>query len=77
MLNAILEAGENDGMIHQKKTLVDMTVSTGENWVGQSNNKELREVFGEFSCFYKYLAITWLLLMYFSLGVAREYLETV
>ncbi|MCC6600673.1 MAG: DEAD/DEAH box helicase, partial [Crocinitomicaceae bacterium] len=33
-------------MIQSKKALADMTVSTGENWIGNLNNKELRDLFG-------------------------------
>ena len=33
-------------MIRQKKHLVDMTVASGENWIGKLSNKELREIFG-------------------------------
>jgi uncharacterized Zn finger protein/superfamily II DNA or RNA helicase len=32
-------------MIQGKKALADMTVSTGENWIGNLNNKELRDLF--------------------------------
>ncbi|MBN2166883.1 MAG: DEAD/DEAH box helicase [Marinilabiliaceae bacterium] len=32
-------------MIQQKKALAEMTVSTGENWIGNLSNKELRELF--------------------------------
>lgn len=32
-------------MIQQKKHLADMTVATGENWIGKLSNKELREIF--------------------------------
>ncbi len=32
-------------MIHKKKALADMTVSTGENWIGNLSNKELRNIF--------------------------------
>jgi uncharacterized Zn finger protein len=35
-----------DEMIQRKKQLADMTVSTGENWIGKLSNKELREIFG-------------------------------
>ncbi|MDR3367434.1 MAG: DEAD/DEAH box helicase, partial [Prevotellaceae bacterium] len=35
-----------DEMIQQKKHLAEMTVSTGESWVGKLSNKELREIFG-------------------------------
>ena len=35
-----------DEMIQKKKHLADMTVSTGENWIGKFSNKELREIFG-------------------------------
>ncbi len=34
-----------DEMIQQKKDLAEMTVSTGEQWIGKLNNKELRELF--------------------------------
>lgn len=32
-------------MIQKKKQLAEMTVSTGENWIGKLSNKELREIF--------------------------------
>ncbi len=32
-------------MIQQKKALAEMTVATGENWIGNLNNKELRNIF--------------------------------
>jgi len=32
-------------MIQSKKALADMTVSTGENWIGSLNNNELRDLF--------------------------------
>ena len=35
-----------DEMIQQKKHLANMTVATGENWIGKLSNKELREIFG-------------------------------
>jgi uncharacterized Zn finger protein/ERCC4-related helicase len=35
-----------DEMIQKKKHLADMTVATGENWIGKLSNKELRDVFG-------------------------------
>jgi SNF2 family DNA or RNA helicase len=35
-----------DEMIQQKKHLADMTVASGENWIGKLSNKELREIFG-------------------------------
>ena len=34
-----------DAMIQQKKHLAEMTVATGENWIGKLSNKELREIF--------------------------------
>lgn len=34
-----------DDMIQKKKNLSDMTVATGENWIGKLSNKELREIF--------------------------------
>lgn len=33
-------------MIQRKKHLADMTVATGENWIGKLSNKELYEIFG-------------------------------
>lgn len=33
-------------MIQKKKHLANMTVATGENWIGKLSNKELREIFG-------------------------------
>ena len=35
-----------NNMIQQKKHLADMTVASGESWIGQLSNKELREIFG-------------------------------
>jgi len=35
-----------DEMIQKKKHLAEMTVATGENWIGKLSNKELREIFG-------------------------------
>lgn len=35
-----------DAMIQHKKQLAEMTVSTGENWIGKLSNKELRDIFG-------------------------------
>lgn len=35
-----------DEMIQRKKHLADMTVATGESWIGKLSNKELREIFG-------------------------------
>lgn len=35
-----------DEMIRNKKHLANMTVSTGESWIGKMSNKELREIFG-------------------------------
>lgn len=32
-------------MIQQKKALAEMTVSTGENWIGNLSNKDLRNIF--------------------------------
>jgi SNF2 family DNA or RNA helicase/uncharacterized Zn finger protein len=34
-----------DEMIQRKKHLAEMTVATGENWIGKLSNKELREIF--------------------------------
>ncbi len=34
-----------NAMIQQKKALAEMTVATGENWIGNLSNKELREIF--------------------------------
>lgn len=33
-------------MIQEKKHLADLTVSTGESWIGKLSNKELHEIFG-------------------------------
>ncbi len=33
-------------IIQQKKNLADMTVSVGESWIGNLNNRELRKIFG-------------------------------
>ena len=33
-------------MIQQKKELADMTIATGESWIGDLSNKELSELFG-------------------------------
>ncbi len=35
-----------DQMIQRKKHLAEMTVSTGESWIGKLSNKELRDIFG-------------------------------
>ena len=35
-----------DAMIQNKKHLAEMTVSTGENWIGKLSNKKLHEIFG-------------------------------
>ena len=35
-----------DQMIQEKRHLADLTVATGENWIGKLSNKELRELFG-------------------------------
>jgi uncharacterized Zn finger protein/superfamily II DNA or RNA helicase len=35
-----------DEMIQRKKHLAEMTVATGENWIGKLSNKELKELFG-------------------------------
>jgi len=32
-------------MIQDKKHLADMTVATGENWIGKLSNEELKEIF--------------------------------
>lgn len=34
-----------DEMIRNKKYLADMTVASGENWIGKLSNTELREIF--------------------------------
>jgi SNF2 family DNA or RNA helicase/uncharacterized Zn finger protein len=34
-----------DAMIRQKKHLAEMTVASGENWIGKLSNSELREIF--------------------------------
>ena len=35
-----------DAMIQEKRHLADITVSSGENWIGKLSNKELHEIFG-------------------------------
>lgn len=35
-----------DEMIQKKKHLAEMTVATGESWIGKLSNRELREIFG-------------------------------
>jgi uncharacterized Zn finger protein/superfamily II DNA or RNA helicase len=35
-----------DEMIQNKKHLANISVATGENWIGKLSNKELREIFG-------------------------------
>ena len=35
-----------NAMIQQKKELADMTIATGESWIGDLSNKELSELFG-------------------------------
>jgi SNF2 family DNA or RNA helicase len=32
-------------MIQHKKALAEMTVASGENWIGNMSNRELREIF--------------------------------
>jgi len=32
-------------MIQQKKNLAEMTVATGENWIGNLSNTELKNIF--------------------------------
>jgi SNF2 family DNA or RNA helicase len=32
-------------MIQSKKALANVTVATGENWIGNMSNKELKEIF--------------------------------
>lgn len=32
-------------MIQQKKALAEMTVATGENWIGNLSDKELGDIF--------------------------------
>ncbi len=34
-----------DAIIQQKKALAEMTVATGEKWLGRLSNRELREIF--------------------------------
>ena len=35
-----------DEIIQKKKHLAEMTVASGENWIGKLSNRELREIFG-------------------------------
>jgi SNF2 family DNA or RNA helicase len=37
--------GRIDATIRQKKHLAEMTVASGENWIGKLSNSELREIF--------------------------------
>lgn len=32
-------------MIQSKKALAEMTIATGENWIGNLSNKELKDLF--------------------------------
>ncbi|MEG2242451.1 MAG: hypothetical protein RSC87_03080, partial [Muribaculaceae bacterium] len=34
-----------DAMIQEKRQLADLTVASGENWIGKLSNKELHEIF--------------------------------
>lgn len=34
-----------DAMIQQKKDLAELTVATGESWIGKLSNTELHEIF--------------------------------
>lgn len=34
-----------DQMIQDKRHLADMTVASGESWIGKLSNSELREIF--------------------------------
>lgn len=36
---------QSDRMIQKKRHLADMTVATGENWIGNLSNQELNEIF--------------------------------
>jgi SNF2 family DNA or RNA helicase len=33
-------------MIQDKRELAELTVTSGENWIGKLSNKELKEIFG-------------------------------
>lgn len=33
-------------MINNKRALAELTVSSGENWIGKLSNRELKEIFG-------------------------------
>jgi len=35
-----------DKMIQSKKNLAELTISTGENWIGKLSNEDLRSIFG-------------------------------
>lgn len=37
--------GSLNAMIQKKKQLAELTVSTGENWIGNLSNRELRDIF--------------------------------
>lgn len=32
-------------LIQSKKNLADLTVATGENWIGNLSNKEIKDIF--------------------------------
>ena len=34
-----------DDMIQKKKGIAELTVATGENWIGKLSNEEIREIF--------------------------------
>lgn len=42
----LLKTQRINDMINNKRTLAEMTVSTGENWIGKLSNNELKEIFG-------------------------------
>lgn len=50
MVNRLLTKGtfeeKIDDMLKSKKSLANLTVATGEKWIGELSNQELKEVFG-------------------------------
>ena len=49
MVNRLITRGtfeeKIDDMLKSKKKLANLTVSSGEKWIGELSNKELKEVF--------------------------------
>ena len=49
MVNRLLTKGtfeeKIDDMLKSKKTLANLTVASGEKWIGELSNEELKEIF--------------------------------